>query len=960
MAFIDNINALKDAVINNPDIQRTTAKFREAVDSFNELAEDELTNLENSLGGFDDLGGDVVNFSAIDQVSGVASDLASAASSIQKQFNTSSSPVDDFSEFDDFGDIDIGNAGSTNTPDDSNSASTLTVKQTTVSNVSPFTSISGMLGTANRLHNYASWTYRLSLFLLSKDDYHTISDSPESFVPKNCIVAGAGKNVTSLNSGTKHPEFLDDFYFEDMRIQTMVGMNAQSKSSNALDFNFTIVEPYGLTFLDRLLVATKGLDSKNYTDMPYLLQIEFYGHKDDGTTDFLPIPGTLKRFPIRLVAMAIDVGVNGATYKITATPYNSGAFDDKIATAGVNLQVNGDTVEKFFSAPGVAKVGQAIADQRTEVDGAPKKIAISNVQVSVDSLTAGLNGWFEYQKSEKARDHQDIILFEIDEKIAKSKIIRENVVPPNKTQMAKAGTQEGTQISKGSLIGGNPTRKDWVINAGTTVLKIIDQVIRSSDYIHKQIADPNDPKWAGKSGEDIAAELKKPLQWYKVIPSVRLGEFDEKVNRFSKIITYHIKEYTVADSKHPLGPKEKPSTWHKEYNYLYTGQNVDVLDFKIEFNALFYQMLSINRSNQQTSQVNASGKKEATQIDFKDPDNGKNSAQPKQTEIKASDGTNAESKTQTIDDIQKNLYQNAKGDMINITLDIVGDPDFIKQDDVYINPSQGTYDANTKTANNKIAGTGSLVMDRGELFAKVTFKTPVDIDLDTGLLREDTRYRQSSFSGIYRILSVMNMFGQGVFKQNIDMIRCYDLEEKAAGAISGERSKDAPQTAKQITPAITKQQAITPANLQSFVNLDEEDTDLSNAGPLSTVSQQAAQTAGGGFGILSNQAADLAAAFGGGPLDLGKAVAGAVDELSGAVGLRLPSAEIGALAAGSSDIIQSGLNLANRFTEGVGVTGAQLDLTQIANDVNEFVTLAESKLRRSTDGGSSNNDSMFT
>ena len=371
-------------------------------------------------------------------------------------------------------------------------------------------------------------------------------------------------------------------------------------------------------------------------------------------------------------------------------------------------------------------------------------------------------------------------------------------------------------------------------------------------------------------------------------------------------------------------------------------------------------MLSINRSNQQTSQVNASGKKEATQIDFKDPDNGKNSAQPKQTEIKASDGTNAESKTQTIDDIQKNLYQNAKGDMINITLDIVGDPDFIKQDDVYINPSQGTYDANTKTVNNKIAGTGSLVMDRGELFAKVTFKTPVDIDLDTGLLREDTRYRQSSFSGIYRILSVMNMFGQGVFKQNIDMIRCYDLEEKAAGAISGERSKDAPQTAKQITPAITKQQAITPANLQSFVNLDEEDTDLSNAGPLSTVSQQAAQTAGGGFGILSNQAADLAAAFGGGPLDLGKAVAGAVDELSGAVGLRLPSAEIGALAAGSSDIIQSGLNLANRFTEGVGVTGAQLDLTQIANDVNEFVTLAESKLRRSTDGGSSNNDSMFT
>lgn len=937
MAIIDNIQAAKDAVINNDGIKRTTAALSSATNAaIDSLANFEIDNLNNQGLSFDAFG-DVVNTAgnALNNLADVAGDLSKASDSVQNQINKSTAV----------------NQVDNNTV----SQTVLTVNQNSVANINT-ANASQMLGTANRLHSYASYTYRLSLFLLSKEDYKTISDSPESFTPRNALISGAGKDVASTDSGSRHPEFKDDFYFEDLRIQTMVGMNAGSKASNALDFNFTIVEPYGMTFLDRLLIATKGVGSKNYTDMPYLLQIEFFGHKDDGTTNFLPIPGTLKRFPIRLVAMGIEVTTNGATYKCTATPYNMGAFDDKIATAGVNLQVNGNTVEKFFNAPGVAKVGQAIEDQRFDADGKPTKTR-SNTQVSVDSLTAGLNGWFEYQKTEGAREFPDEILFNIDEKIAKSKILREGIVAPGKTQMSKPGTTEGSKVAGGAAIGGDPNRKDWIINAGTTIQSIVDTVIRSSDYVHKQIADPNDPKWAGKSGEDIAKELEKTLEWYKVIPSIELLEFDDKANRFAKRITYHIKTYTVYDSKHPLGPSKKPTTWHKEYNYLYTGQNVDILDFKIDFNALFFSLLSINRSSQQTSTVNAAGKKESTKIDLPTKHKGDNNIQGTQTEIKASSG-NAESKTQTIDDIQKTLYSNSKADMINITLDIVGDPDFIKQDDVYINPSQGTYDSNTKTTNNQIGGNGSLVMDRGEVFAKVKFRTPVDRSLETGLLREDGRYRESSFSGVYRVLGVMNMFGQGQFKQNVDMIRCYDLSEKEGGSISGERIKDSPQTTKNKQPPVITKKLTNVGNNQSI--RAELITTPTVTGNQSNLKQQVLQASGGGLGTLSDSIADAAAAFSGGPLDLGKAVSGAIDELSGAVGLRLPPADINALVSSGSDIVQSGLNLANSFAEGVGVTGAQLDLAQIANNANEFASLAEERIRRSTNGGIDNSNSIFT
>lgn len=259
MAIIDNIQAAKDAVINNDGIKRTTAALSSATNAaIDSLANFEIDNLNNQGLSFDAFG-DVVNTAgnALNNLADVEGDLSKASDSVQNQINKSTA---------------------VNLDNNTVSQTVLTVNQNSVANINT-ANASQMLGTANRLHSYASYTYRLSLFLLSKEDYKTISDSPESFTPRNALISGAGKDVASTDSGSRHPEFKDDFYFEDLRIQTMVGMNAGSKASNALDFNFTIVEPYGMTFLDRLLIATKGVGSKNYTDMPYLLQIEFFGHK---------------------------------------------------------------------------------------------------------------------------------------------------------------------------------------------------------------------------------------------------------------------------------------------------------------------------------------------------------------------------------------------------------------------------------------------------------------------------------------------------------------------------------------------------------------------------------------------------------------------------------------------------------------------------------------------------------
>ena len=41
--------------------------------------------------------------------------------------------------------------------------------------------------------------------------------------------------------------------------------------------------------------------------------------------------------------------------------------------------------------------------------------------------------------------------------------------------------------------------------------------------------------------------------------------------------------YIVYDSKHPQGPTTPPQGAMKEYYYSYTGKNLDILDFQIDY-----------------------------------------------------------------------------------------------------------------------------------------------------------------------------------------------------------------------------------------------------------------------------------------------------------------------------------------------------------------------------------------
>lgn len=699
----------------------------------------------------------------------------------------------------------------------------------------------------NPLHNYATYTYSIALFILSRQDINLLTTNPSEWKPgtgrvKSCLIASGGKNTGQY---ARNSNFTDDFYFDNLKMTTVIGMNNRSKATNAIDISFTILEPYGMSLLDRIIEAANDVQAPNFKAMPYLLEVEFYGYDDDGKQ--ILIEDQRKRIPIQIIEMKIKVGSKGAEYAIKAIPWNHQALSQSAATTPINLEVKASTVGEFFynnvtdqmsvTEQDEAKVAATSARQRKESElkaaeeadrkarqeesdrqareagedpeSSPKvkpsarkpedasELAkhqgIINRAFAVASYCGGVNAWYTDLVLKKLRGTKDQIMFDIHPDIAKTKI-----VVPEQKDISRSAVRDDKPADAAEAAAKDANRvftdaQAFPISAGTSIPAVIDMIMRNSEYVTSQIKDP------GKmTPQDIAEKEGKPLKWYKVIPTVKIGEYDFALNKFSTTTTYHIMPYIVYDSKHPQGPTTPPQGAMKEYYYSYTGKNVDILDFQIDFDTLFYTAVTAGAAKWQADLATKADqqKDEAQKAALEDPVFAKELVNrqlrliPEQPTTGGS-GAKADVKQVAATDIQASQYSNSRGDMLNLKLKIVGDPELIKQDDIYTNPSQGGYETQINTLG-IMKDNGSVPMDNGEVMAKVEFRTILDMDDTKGTPATDPKYEANSvFSGIYRMLTVDNVFQAGKFEQVVDLIRMPDAVNNATkDADKGKDRKD--------------------------------------------------------------------------------------------------------------------------------------------------------------------------
>ena len=742
---------------------------------------------------------------------------------------------------------DSGGPADATTTDDANESSNVDPVQVGGNNAVPIFTNNNILG------DYASYTYNLNWHVLTKEDYHNMLDG-RSWRPSRNLVSGAnryGEKYTGQQAGFgtyRDPAFMDDFYFSDFKVNTVIGLNSNARGTNAIDISFTIIEPYGMTLMDRILdINVNELGAKNYLDNPYLIELNFFGmNEDDGEPTL--IPGQTKWFPIKLTGMKIKASVQGAEYAITAVPFNHQALFESLQDIKTRMEVTASTVGEYFDAsvndPNVTKQIDSVREKDAQREAQEKKNAElaaayggtstggvvtvnangtetrtptkadTPATIKTKSFAAAYNAWNLAEQKNGNVGYADQIFFNIDPEIRDSKIVE-----PKKNSVRNVPATSGKDQSRATQMRGRgsqapkpPEAKsaDFTaslhsLDAGTKVQDIINLVMPNSEFFKKQITDSATEAKNKKATQCDFNDESKPFFMYKVIPEIRLGDYDKERNVWGKTITFHIKKYAVYNNRDHRVPKSLPPRAVKNYNYFYTGHNTDVINFDIEFNALYYTAVNVDKgkvgaTSGASAQDDANKNKDAPDIQCAnviDPHMTKPVAQTQQT---SAGGVLDKSDTVNAASVMQSFYTSAGGDMISIKLQILGDPEFIKQDDIFVSP---TVTGLTGT-NQFVEGTKSLAMDNGEIYCYLTFKTPVDFDDNTGLMRRDGKYAVSSFSGYYRVLTVESEFRGGKFTQTLDLVRYPNQPPALTNQTSGKGLDDRAKPDTVTDPTVSK------------------------------------------------------------------------------------------------------------------------------------------------------------
>ena len=677
----------------------------------------------------------------------------------------------------------------------------------------------------NVLHNYTNYTYKLALYGLTPTEFNNLVNNP----PPKWTPSDASGMIFSGGSAKKANEhFKDDFYFEDLTTTSIIGLNYRSRETNAIEIKFTVFEPNGCTLIDRLLAFAKNKQQDNYLVMPYVISINFLGYDEAGNPTEIKDPAaSTKYIPVTLTEMKIKPDLAGTRYHVRAIPYSHLALTNNFGIIPVNVNIQAATVATLFkSTQGGAEnfkvnfidlanttssqAEKAAKSAREEItntvlvptnesaaldpnlgnrvgDAASASVARGAFKnpISTTSLADALNGWNLYLKQDVVIEYPDVYDFVFkDSKIGDSPIELAELgsainTPLNNVQETEAALRA---LKASTLKGISKINGSFQILAGSAVVNILEQVIRHSKFIRDQIridleteldAVPLDQR--DKKREDLAKEIEKSaLQWFKIQPELQLGKFDRIRNTYSKKITYYISYYKQSNLRYPYAPKGLANHWRKEYYYWYTGKNSDILNIDINFDTAFYTSVSVTpdsllinaeSGNETIEQANAQKRKE---ILAKSGLPFPVISAPSRTiaNVSAVGGPPRDKKTIAVDDLTQSILSRPGGDMVSIRLDIVGDPEFIKQDGIlYIdkNPTPSTLPTNSPN--------GSLLTEHEQVIVKFAFKYPSDWNRKEGLLQPADK---TVFDGLYYVIQVDSNFERGQFKQSLHLIRLFE------------------------------------------------------------------------------------------------------------------------------------------------------------------------------------------
>lgn len=609
----------------------------------------------------------------------------------------------------------------------------------------------------NPLHQYASYTYNFSWWWMDPSEFNDVTNTQNAGkaqaypLTKSSVIAEQG----GIYANQRLPSTAGlNYYITDVEFKTTIGLNGAGKASNLVEGRMTIIEPTGMSLIDALVAASLNPATgkfESYTTRPFMLQLDFQGYDDKGAVINPSVSNQLrKRFPIRITEFKVELGLKGTVYTVKFCNYNAEPVRDQIVSTTPKIfSVKADTVGAFF-----------------------------------DDLKKQWNTFLTDQVK-KGVEYADQFDFQIEDAIKKSKIIDSKKITIK--EMAATDTEL------------DPTKRTFTIPKGTTIVDIVNRVMAQSEYLQLQITKNNGDQTNIMSAFKVTNSVT--LEGAKSPGNSQPAVHDSDAQKWPKKYTIKIGEFKSWNTISPHTPNQlSDSTPYvtKSYNYMYTGQNVDIVELKVNFDMSFFTMpmayTDVYASQSPTASTGLEtlltnspsvlfGQGTIAKLTglnaFRNPTPLQMRLQTNNKNVTIGMGGLSTPESQKALDWLNSIYtDSASGDMVKPTMRIVGDPTLLKQDDWLYNtdPSKGDdYDKwDTMSQLEYTNKYGHVRMDVGDLIVSLKINAPLDVDTDitnAGLVYPPVGSTPSTFDGQYRIIEIKNEFRNGKFEQVLTMTK---------------------------------------------------------------------------------------------------------------------------------------------------------------------------------------------
>jgi hypothetical protein len=626
-------------------------------------------------------------------------------------------------------------------------------------------------------------SYRTSDFSFAGSSF---TDSTTGQKQESSIIFSSGGRGDQYRTKTFYGT--PEYFINNFQMNCIIGTNEKTGNSNAIKFSFDIYEPYSMGLLLQSMqnAAVKAGYLSYLDNTPYVLRMDIQGYNELGQVIKSVKP---KFFTLKLTSMKFTVNEGGSTYKVEAIPYNHQGFSDAINTTYNDIKISGGPQGNVVEALSTSESSLVAVLNRNEEKlvkegkiGVPDRYSIQFPKTS--------NQWFSSAGNPTKINRASLKPGELNQRsVAGSQVnyADDKDLPINEIGAAsfgfdnksggnalfkRAGDQidQKTGLVKRDGMTIDPKSRAFQFGQGQSLTAIINQIILSSDYAKKAITEKPTPEGY--------------IKWFKLDVQVELLKYDPIVGDYAKKITYRVVPYFIHQSifanpsSAPVGYAELMKQIAKEYQYIYTGQNVDVLKFDININNLFYSGVNPSPENEGAKTANQdqkgseklnsttqTGKGQAPAAQAAQLGRSRPKRDPKL--LKSMKGGSGDKTTEqaVAENFQNAFISGNSADMVTVNLEILGDPYWL------VDSGLSNYFADVSSPVSQITNDGTMNYESGNVYIYLTFRTPADINEKTGLYDFSIAGKESPFGGIYRVNMCENVYSDGIWKQTLKCLR---------------------------------------------------------------------------------------------------------------------------------------------------------------------------------------------